>query len=67
MTSQSQSGFVDGKMAFGAITAPGKLAIHITRGLAVLLTFRDWTLSKKSSVSPSILRLRVRAANARHR
>ncbi len=34
-----------------SITAPGKLVIHITRGLFVLLTFSRLTLNKKSRVS----------------
>ncbi len=46
-----------------SITAPGKLAIDITRGLLVLLTFSRLRLSKKSRVRSSILRLRVRAAD----
>ncbi len=54
-----------------SITAAGKLAgMWIAdwphhRGLAVLLTFSRLTLSKANRVRPSILRLRVRAANAR--
>jgi hypothetical protein len=49
-----------------SMTAPGKLAIHITCGLAVLLTFSRLTLRKTSRLRPPILRLRVRAADARH-
>src|SRR5437867_6963056 len=39
-----------------SITAPGKLAIHITCGLFVLLTFSRLTLRKASRARPWILR-----------